>query len=168
MAAELLQGYIVEYGLFAVLGIIFIEYIGLPGYPGAVALPAIGMVSGSGLLSLPMAVVASFLGSAIATVVTYFIGFQFSDWVLKIFAKNKKFQVFYTKLQRYLEEKGSVVFLVMRLIPICRVLSSPICGILRCDFKKYCTLSFIGNMIYIIVNILVGFVPVYFYLNPMV
>ena len=166
MTTEILRGYIMEYGLFAVIGIIFVEYMGLPGYPGAVALPAIGMISGSGLLSLPIAVVASLVGASIAAAATYFIGFRFSDWVVKVFSKNKKFNKFYGKLQKYLEEKGSVVFFVMRLIPICRVLSSPICGILRCDFKKYYSLSCLGNLVYIAVNILVGFVPVYLYLHP--
>ena len=165
MTIELLQGYIIEHGLMAVLGLIFVEYTGLPGYPGAVVLPAIGMISGGGLLSLPMAMGAAFIGASIATIVAYFFGFQFADWVMKRFAKNKKFNQFYIKLQKYLEEKGSVAFFIMRLIPICRVLSSHICGILRCDFKKYFILSSIGNAVYIGANILIGFMPIYLHLN---
>ena len=48
-----------QYGLFLVCGVIFCEYMNLPGFPAGVIMPCIGVLIAQSSLSLPLTLVLS-------------------------------------------------------------------------------------------------------------
>ena len=60
-----------QYGLFLVCGVIFCEYMNLPGFPAGVIMPCIGVLIAQSSLSLPLTLVLSVASGLLGSLVIY-------------------------------------------------------------------------------------------------
>ena len=60
-----------QYGLLLVCGVIFCEYMNLPGFPAGVIMPCIGVLIAQSSLSLPLTLVLSVASGLLGSLVIY-------------------------------------------------------------------------------------------------
>ena len=90
---NLVVEYILKYGIIFLFFIVYLEYLNLPGLPGGVILPAIGVLIANNEYSFfgmfIISVLAGVLGSISLYYVGYYVGNPLLEWIKKKFPKAK-------------------------------------------------------------------------------
>ncbi|MEG0852715.1 MAG: VTT domain-containing protein [Angelakisella sp.] len=157
MTIEIIQNYIIENGVWMLVLFVAMEYLGLPGYPGGIILPAIGIMSRMGLVPLHTGVIIALIVGSITMVGVYLVGLKFSQWSVTKLSQNQKFAKSYARMQELIRKYGAPSIFVVRLIPVVRTFGSIIAGILGMEWRCYCIYSFLGNLVYTLCAIGLGY-----------
>lgn len=148
MTVEIIQNYLETNGIWMLAVLVALEYLGLPGYPGGIILPAIGVMSRFGFLSVYTGTVIALVAGSATMVAVYLVGLKCSTWSATKLADNEKFARSHAYLWRLTNKYGAVSIFLVRLIPVVRTFGSIVAGILGMDWRPYCLYSFAGNLLY--------------------
>ncbi|MEG1687165.1 MAG: DedA family protein [Angelakisella sp.] len=157
MTLSTITEYLIQHGVWFLTILVSLEYLGIPGYPGGIMLPAIGALSRMGFVSLPVGFVLSIVAATVTMSLVYWVGLRCSDWVLQRIGKNKKFTQQYDRMQQMVVRYGSFSIFIVRLIPVVRTFGSVAAGLLGMKWHSYFLYSFAGNFIYTVVVMLLGY-----------
>ena len=120
-----------QYGLLLVCGVIFCEYMNLPGFPAGVIMPCIGVLIAQSSLSLPLTLVLSVASGLLGSLVIYGLCYWGGEPIMeKLFGKRRKFRSFVQKCHEF--------------IPMLRTIVSIPAGLIRMPVKWFVGWSAIG------------------------
>ena len=149
---NLVVEYILKYGIIFLFFIVYLEYLNLPGLPGGVILPAIGVLIANNEYSFfgmfIISVLAGVLGSISLYYVGYYVGNPLLEWIKKKFHKAFDFS------KRF----GSKGVFVCRLLPVVRTIVSLISGTVKEDIVEFTIYSTFGIAIWNLVFIFGGYI----------
>lgn len=95
-----------QYGLFLVCGVIFCEYMNLPGFPAGVIMPCIGVLIAQSSLSLPLTLVLSVASGLLGSLVIYGLCYWGGEPIMeKLFGKSRKFRSFVQKCHEFIDAR---------------------------------------------------------------
>ncbi|MCQ2968777.1 MAG: DedA family protein [Clostridium sp.] len=151
--------YILKYGIIFLFFIVYLEYLNLPGLPGGVILPAIGVLIASNKYSFfgmfIVSVLAGVLGSISLYYVGYYLGNPLLEWIKKKFPKTQKS---IDKAFAFSKRFGSKGVFVCRLVPVVRTIVSLISGTVKEDIVEFTIYSALGISIWNLVFIFGGYI----------
>lgn len=137
-----------QYGLLVVFGLLFAEYLNLPGFPATPILMAIGAWARYQHVLVP-AFVVSVIGAQIGTMFLYGVGRLFGNVIMDKY--YKRFPKHQEKINRYVERidnEGPHVLTIVRLIPVVRTIITIPAGMVKVDVRHFFWYSFIGITIW--------------------
>ena len=141
----------------AVFILVFLEYLGIPGYPGGLILPAIGILGRMELIGPFKGFLLALVSSGLAMALMYWVGRKSGDWVRRRFGQKKRFMELYDRLAGLNDRYGVRGQVLIRMMPVIRTFSSVVSGMLGADFWPYWIYSMVGNCIYSGVVIALGY-----------
>ena len=114
-----------QYGLFLVCGVIFCEYMNLPGFPAGVIMPCIGVLIAQSSLSLPLTLVLSVASGLLGSLVIYGLCYWGGEPIMeKLFGKSRKFRSFVQKCHEFIDAQHGRGLALCRIIPMLRTIVS--------------------------------------------
>ena len=156
---NLVVEYILKYGIIFLFFIVYLEYLNLPGLPGGVILPAIGVLIANNEYSFfgvfIISVLAGVLGSISLYYVGDYVGNPLLEWIKKKFPKAKGS---IDKAFDFSKRFGSKGVFVCRLLPVVRTIVSLISGTVKEDIFEFTIYSTFGIAIWNLVFIFGGYI----------
>jgi membrane protein DedA with SNARE-associated domain len=139
-----LQGYVSEYGYWAIFGAILLEDFGVP-IPGETALIVGSVFAGQGKLNIVWVLVLGFLGAVIGDNIGYAIGrFGGRRLTLKygqfIFITHERLG----RAESFFHKYGAIVVAVARFIEILRQLNGLAAGVVNLNWWRFLIFNIIG------------------------
>jgi membrane protein DedA with SNARE-associated domain len=135
-------------GYPGILVIVGLEYACFP-IPSEIVLTFVGMGIAKGTYTLPLAIVGSFLGGIIGSLICYAIGFwggtAFIEWSKKKFPKTQKT---IHALREWFDAYGNVAVLLTRIIPLTRTYVSFLAGSQKLPLSVFILYSGVGIFIW--------------------
>lgn len=154
---QTLTQFIADYGLIAMILIIFLEYACFP-VSSEIILPFSGAMASASNISflviLPLSVIAGLLGTSICYGFGRLGGNAILDCICNKFPKTKKS---INSSKDKFEYYGNPAVLFGRMIPLCRTYIAFIAGTAKQPFKEYLVFSAIGIAIWNTVLIGIGY-----------
>lgn len=154
---QTLAKFIDQYGLIAMMFIIFLEYACFP-VSSEIILPFSGAFASVHnipfLVILPLSVIAGLLGTSLCYAVGRFGGNALLDALSRRFPKTK---ASIDSSRHKFEHYGNPAVLFGRMIPLCRTYIAFIAGASTQPFRKYLTFSAIGITLWNAILIGVGY-----------
>ncbi len=145
-----------QYGLLVVFGLIFCEYLNLPGFPATPILMAIGAWARFEEMLLP-AFLISVIAAQIGTMVLYAVGRGFGHVIMERY--YRKFPKHKIKIDKYvdrIDNEGPQVLTIVRLVPVVRTLITIPAGMVKVDVKHFFWYSLIGIAIWNALFLFIG------------
>ncbi len=146
LSLETIQELANQYGYLAVFVGILLENLGIP-LPGETITIVGGFLAGSGELNYWLVLGSAALGAFIGGVGGYFIG-KYGGWKL-ILAGSKLFRIQEVQLEetktRFSDNAVKAVFFG-RFIPLIRIISSPMAGVVEMPFGKFLAVNLAGAL----------------------
>ena len=134
-----------QYGLLLVCGVIFCEYMNLPGFPAGVIMPCIGVLIAQSSLSLPLTLVLSVASGLLGSLVIYGLCYWGGEPIMeKLFGKSRKFRSFVQKCHEFIDAQHGRGLALCRIIPMLRTIVSIPAGLIRMPVKWFVGWSAIG------------------------
>ena len=134
---NLVVEYMLKYGIIFLFFIVYLEYLNLPGLPGGVILPAIGVLIANN----------KYVG--------YYVGNPLLEWIRRKFPKTKKS---IDKAFGFSKRFGSKGVFICRLLPVVRTIVSLISGTVKEDIVEFTIYSTFGIAIWNLVFIFGGYI----------
>lgn len=154
------------YGLLLVFLFVFIEYLGIPGFPSNIIMPAAGLLVSIHSFNFVSVLFISILGALASSLVMYAIGRIFGVKAIEFSEKKfKKLAPLFQKTNLIVENHGDKSVLIARMIPIARTFISIIAGSFKISFIRFITYSTFGIAIWNFVLILSGYVFATFFFS---
>lgn len=146
------------YGLFLVFLFVFIEYLGIPGFPSNIVMPAAGLLVSFHSFTFLSVLFISVLGALASSLLMYAIGRIFGVKALDFSERKfKKMTPLFQKTNRVVENYGDKSVFIARMIPVARTFISVIAGSFKISFIRFVTYSTIGITIWNFVLIFCGY-----------
>ena len=150
--------YMDKYGYFFLAGIVFLEYLNLPGLPAVIIMPAAGILIKSRGLNFPFTLITSVIAGLLGSWCLYAIGYYCGNPIIdKIENKFPKMKKPIDKTFKYIEKYGDLGIFLSRLIPVARTLISIVVGTFKVNFFKFSLYSTIGITIWNFAFIYAGY-----------
>lgn len=125
-----------------------LEFLGLP-VSGEVLIPLAGFMVKKGGLNIWISFIILNLGSILATLVMYAVGYFFNNWAKTLIRKKLyKNEEKLDKLSNWFKKNGNIVSLWSRFIPFIRVYVSLIAGIEKMPIIPFTIYSSIGIIVW--------------------
>lgn len=133
-----------------------IESANIP-LPSEAILPFAGYLVSKGVLGFHVAAFAGAIGCVIGSVPSYYLGYfggrpfveKYGKWFL---ISHKDLET----ADKWATKYGDISFFICRMLPVVRTFISLPAGILRANFPKFITYTFIGSLIWSYVLVFVG------------
>ncbi len=137
--------YLRSYGAVAIMVIVFLEYLNLPGFPAGVVMPLAGFWASHGGISFAAVMGLSILAGLMGSWVLYFVGRAFGAPLLDHWKKKfpRQKPVIDRALQ-FVQKRGYWGLFIGKLIPVLRTLVPIPAGVIRMDFARYTVFSAMG------------------------
>ncbi|MGL4992258.1 MAG: DedA family protein [Sarcina sp.] len=121
-----------------------LEFLGIP-VSGEVLIPIAGFMTKSANLNLILSFIVLNVGSIIATLCMYGVGYYFNDWANRLIRKKLyKNEEKLNNLNAWFNKNGTIVSLISRFIPFARVYVSLVAGIERIPVIPFTIYSSVG------------------------
>ena len=151
--------YILRYGIVFLFFIVFLEYLNLPGLPGGIVLPAIGVLIANNKYNFLgvflISVLAGLLGSMTLYYIGYYVGNPILEWIKNKFPKTEGS---IDKAFNFTKRFGSKGVFICRLLPVVRTIVSLISGTVKEDIVEFTVYSALGISVWNLVFILGGYI----------
>ena len=145
MAVETLLSWLKEYSSIAVLVIVFLEYLNLPGFPAGVVMPLAGFWASHGGISFAAVMALSTIAGLLGSWVLYFIGrFLGAPLLEKWKRKFPRQQPMIDRALAVVQKRGYWGLFIGKLIPVLRTWIPIPAGVIRMDFARYTVFSAMG------------------------
>ena len=152
---NLVVEYILKYGIIFLFFIVYLEYLNLPGLPGGVILPAIGVLIANNEYSFFGMFIISVLAGVLGSISLYYVGNPLLEWIKKKFPKAKGS---IDKAFDFSKRFGSKGVFVCRLLPVVRTIVSLISGTVKEDIVEFTIYSTFGIAVWNLVFIFGGYI----------
>ncbi len=161
MAQDTLHHLLLNYGSFALFGILAFGIIGLP-VPDETLLLATGYMAAKGDMSLPLSLLGGILGSIIGITVSYFIGRFVGTKTILYFGKYVGMtEAKLEKAHNWFEKFGKYLLIIGYFIPGVRHFTGISAGVTRLEYPVFALFSYTGAVLWCTLFILLG----YFFFN---
>ncbi len=117
-----------------------------------------GVSAGSGHLSIALVVLVAAAGAFIGDNMSYLIGREASERILKRYTRNEKSQQRLEKVIHQIEQRGGMLLITARFIPGGRTLLTLTCGITRRDHRWFVGWIVAAASIWALYASLLGFI----------
>jgi len=155
---DLLRGYLVHYGYWAVAAALLLENAGLPVPGETVLLLASFLAYSEGELHLPYIVLigicAATLGDNLGFAIGYYGGRPLLDRYQHIFRVPGRVL---TKGERLFQRYGAAAIFFARFIFGMRIIAGPLAGVLRMPWRKFVAFNLMGAALWVTVISTVGY-----------
>ncbi len=150
--------YLRSYGAVAIMVIVFLEYMNLPGFPAGVIMPLAGVWASHGEIGFFTVMVITIIAGLAGSWVTYFLGYFIGGPLLEKWQeKFPKQKPVIEKAMNYVQQRGYWGLFVGKLIPMLRTLIPIPAGVLRMKFSGYTLYSLFGIAIWNFVYVGAGY-----------
>lgn len=141
---EFLETLLNEYGIWAMLLLIFLEYACFP-VSSEIVLPLSGALAAAKgypfLLVVPLSIMAGLMGTYVCYGIGHFGGEALLTRLCKRFPSTEKGLM---RSQNYFERYGSLTVALLRVVPLCRTYIAFVAGAFRMDTTVYLFSSLLG------------------------
>ena len=151
-----LETLIGQYGIWVVGIMIFLVYLGIPGYPGGICLFLVGALVHFHYLSFPTAFLVSLIAATAACCCTYWVCSLWNRPIQRFVDQRPSFRKKFDQAQEIIDQHGTKGLFLARMLPVVRAMISIPAGLLKMDFLPYVVYSALGSAIYIAVCIYIG------------
>lgn len=157
MVESQIISFLTQYGLIFMFGIIFLEYLNLPGFPAGVIFPAVGIWSSVTNISLWLTLLVSILAGFLGSTTLFLIGKYGGGLVIEpLKNKSPAIKRKLESIEGKLRDKGAKTIFFTMLIPVARTLIPFPAGAMKMKFSRYAKYSLMGIGIWNIVLITFG------------
>lgn len=151
-----IQNTISGMGAVGVALLMAIESANIP-LPSEAILPFAGFLVSKGLINFHVAAFAGAIGCVIGSVPSYYLGYfggrpfveKYGKWFL---VSKHDLEI----ADKWSEKYGDISFFICRMLPVVRTFISLPAGILKANFPKFISYTFIGSLIWSYVLVYVG------------
>src|SRR5438876_12308580 len=155
---DLLRGYLVHYGYWAVAAALLLENAGLPVPGETVLLLASFLAYSEGELHLLYIILigtcAATLGDNLGFAIGHYSGRPLLDRYQHIFRVRGRVL---TKGERLFQRYGAAAIFIARFIAGMRIIAGPLAGVLRMPWRKFAVFNFLGAAVWVTVISSVGY-----------
>ena len=145
-----LQNILSQYGLYVLVGLVFVEYLSIPRFPRGIALPLVGVFTRMGIFSIEYGVVGALAGSLAASLLVYALGYLFPEPAMRFYSGRQKGVERFQNVEKMMKRYGKLTLLRCRLYSVYRTFVSIPAGILRMNFWGYLFSTLVGNGLHIL------------------
>lgn len=143
---EIAKDLIIQYGYFAIYGILALGIFGLP-LPDEVMMTFVGYLSSISVLSYQGCIIVSFLGSITGMLISYFIGKKIGKPFIVKFGKRlymtpERFK----KVERWFHKYGPWAIIIAYFVPGLRHLASYLSGMSGMNKRRFLPFASVGAM----------------------
>ena len=150
--------YFNQYGYLFLIGIVFLEYLNLPGLPAGIILPAVGIMAKMNGMSFGWSLILSIISGLIGSLVLYWGGYYLGNPVIETCGiKFPRSVAAIESSKQYVNKYGNKGILISRMIPVARTLISLIAGVFRINIFSFLFYSTIGISIWNFTFIYAGY-----------
>lgn len=155
---ELIEQFIINYGLISIFIIVALEYANIP-LPSELVLPLVGILALKFNMNILLVILVTILGGIVGSIINYYLGYKFGKPLISIiknkYPKSKKsIRASYKWMAKY--EKISVM--LSRVIPLARTFISIIAGVAKMNVYSFIIYSTIGISIWNTALLLMGYI----------
>ena len=143
---------------YAIIFVIAVLDSVLPIVPSETLVIIGGVSAGLGNLWIPVVIVVAATGAFIGDNMSYLIGREASDWVMRRQTRTERGATRMAKIVEQVHERGGLLLITARFIPGGRTILTLSCGITRQDRKWYATWIGIAATIWALYASLLGFI----------
>ena len=130
----------------------------LPIVPSETLVIVGGVSAGSGNLSIALVILVAAAGAFIGDNMSYLIGREASERILKRYTRTEKGRVRIEKVIHQIEQRGGLLLITARFIPGGRTILTLTCGITRRDHKWFVAWTIVAASIWALYASLLGFI----------
>ena len=145
-----LQNILSQYGLYVLVGLVFIEYLSIPGFPRGVAVPLVGILSRMGVFSPEYGFIGALAAALVASLLVYALGYGFPYPAMRFYSRRKKGAGRFQTVEKIMKRYGKLALLRCRIYSPYRTFISIPAGILRMNFLGYFFSTLVGNGLHIL------------------
>lgn len=158
MEANVIFQYLTQYGILFIFIVIFLEHLNVPGLAAAIIMPLVGLWCAESGINLIFAILISTIAGLAASCILYFLGVFLGITILNryLFRYPKQKAYIHEKIN-YIREKGNIGVFISRFIPAVRTLISFLAGIVKVEFLKFLSYSFLAIALYNTIFISAGY-----------
>jgi len=117
-----------------------------------------GVSAGSGNLLIALIVLVAASGAFIGDNMSYLIGREASERILKRYTRNEKSQMRLEKVIHQIEQRGGLLLITARFIPGGRSILTLTCGITRRNHKWFVSWTIVAALIWSLYASLLGYI----------
>ena len=154
------MSWIVQYGYFAIVALIFLQEVGLPSpIPNEFVLLFCGYLSFTGILKTSLVIISSIAGDLLASTILFEVFYFFGNNIIKRKPKwlsipKKKIEY----LSYQLNNSGQTATFICRLTPFIKGYVSVLSGLLHISQKKYGIILIITSIIWSSAYVCCGYI----------
>lgn len=130
----------------------------LPIVPSETLVIVGGVSAGSGNLSIALVILVAATGAFIGDNMSYLIGREASERILKRYTRNEKSQQRLEKVIHQIEQRGGLLLITARFIPGGRTILTLACGVTRRDQSWFIGWAIVAASIWALYASLLGFI----------
>ena len=130
----------------------------LPIVPSETLVIIGGVSAGSGSLSIALVILCAAAGAFIGDNLSYFLGREASDWVIKRRTRTEKGAKQMAKIIEQIHDRGGMLLITARFIPGGRTLLTLSCGVTRQPHKWFVGWAVVAASVWSLYASLLGFV----------
>lgn len=154
--AKMIEHTISNMGPSGIVLLMAIESANIP-LPSEAILPFAGFLVAKGVFSIHVAAFAGAIGCVIGSTPSYYLGYwggrpfveKYGKWFL---ISKKDLEI----ADKWTEKYGDGAFFICRMLPVVRTFISLPAGILKANFPKFITFTFLGSLIWSYVLVYTG------------
>lgn len=147
-----------QYGLIALFGIVFLEYLNLPGLPAGIVMPAAGLLVAKSELNIFGAILVSVIAGLLGSYVLYGLGYWGEKTIITSWAKKSpRIQKFMDKSMAVVEKYGNIGLFICRLVPVLRTIISIPAGMFKIAILEFTIYSVLGIFCWNLAFIMFGY-----------
>jgi membrane protein DedA with SNARE-associated domain len=155
---ELLRGYLIQYGYWAVGAALLLENAGLPVPGETILLLASFLAYSEHKLALPWIILVGVLAATLGDNLGFAIGFYGGRPLLERYQKALRVRPsVIARGEELFSRYGSVTIFVARFIAGMRIVAGPLAGVLRMSWRKFLLFNFLGAVLWVSVVASVGY-----------
>jgi membrane protein DedA with SNARE-associated domain len=140
---------IAQHGYAILIGVVFVEAIGLP-VPAALALLIAGAAAAHGLLQAPYAVAAALLAMLVADTLMFLLGRHTGWWLLGVLCRmslNPESCILRSADSFY--RRGRQLLVIAKFIPGINTMAPPLAGSMNMRLAQFLPLDLAGAALYV-------------------
>ena len=148
-----------KYGAIAIVIIVFLEYLNLPGFPAGIIMPLAGIMAARGNIHFFWVMVITVAAGLLGSLMLYAVGRKGGDVFLRAYIRRfPKQKEALEKNLEWVRRKGSMGVFLGKLLPMIRTIVSIPAGVIRMDLGKYVISSTCGIFLWNFVFVGAGYV----------
>ncbi len=155
---ELLRGFLLHYGYWAVAIALLLENTGLPVPGETILLLGSFLAFSQGQLQLPWIIVVGIASATLGDNIGFFVGLRGGRPLLNRY--RQWFRISKEAIangERVFQRYGPATIFFARFVAGLRVVAGPLAGILRMEWRRFAIYNFLGATVWVIVISTVGY-----------